>query len=757
MLRIRLALSLLAIAVASTAPRPVAAAPPSSGPEMFAGIDVDAPIALRGLVVDRARRPIAGATIEIIDFGAGGKKADSLRIATGRDGRFAVAGLARRSVLLRIAHPDQSYYPEVIPIDLQRAARTRAVNAGALTLTTRIKGRARLMFVGDTMLGRRLIDGDQDGVEGEAGDLIRPDSRAVDAKRILRFTRDVLSSADYTLANLECVVTDDPRTPHPYKAYLLHAHPEALAGLVDAGIDGVSTGNNHVFDYLGPGVSDTLDLLAAAGLDASGADMNETMARETTIQLALNGVDLALQGMSVMRIDGSDASKYQLVARDPAKPGALHASTENINYFLAAEADAGFAVPMLHGGEEYTRYPSDAMRRLFVDAIEGGAGLVVAHHPHVLHGIGVVDGDDARRFVLMSLGNFLFDQDTSDTSESMIAIVDVDVTPTGGHEVHRVELIPVVLDHYVPKLLAGEGLVRLGRRLGHLSTTLPTHPDDSPAPDGLRGAVVFVAGHRVVALKNPAQFTIAEASESARVPVRGRATAAIAYPRHGAADSLARVHTSAPATLQLGRDVLLHGDFEDHDVDGKVGEVLGWERSASAFVQGAVVRRGARAAVLRRAAVDHDTTALLTDRRAPIVGGSRLTIGGHLRGDGAGALTVRVRFFHDAELLGEKAVHTEPAGTYDWTAFSTTITAPAGASGMHLSFRQAAPPRGTGTLFIDDIAVIQWERSLPLLKGDDLAAEIATPNDWGYLRFVDVAHNHTTLDATLTHRTYALK
>ena len=132
-----------------------------------------------------------------------------------------------------------------------------------------------------------------------------------------------LASADYTMANLECVVTDNPATPHPYKPYTLHSHPDTLAGLKHAGIDGISSGNNHVFDFLATGVADTINFVAAAGLDDSGADMNESMARTTTIRAALNGVDVALQGLSEMRYDGIDTPQYLLVARDPAKAGAL--------------------------------------------------------------------------------------------------------------------------------------------------------------------------------------------------------------------------------------------------------------------------------------------------------------------------------------------------------------------------------------------------------------------------------------------------
>jgi hypothetical protein len=748
--RLALAAAVLTIAEparAASAERPqtpsqtAGALPP--GPSTIAGVTVEYPIAVQGTVVDRRGRPIAGVTVELVDFAVAGAKA---RVVTGVDGRFAFAHLARRSLLLRVRRP--SHYTELVPLDLQRPARVHTVDAGPVVLTARAPGRARLMFVGDTMLGRRLADSDEDGVEGEPGDLIRPGSRADDAERVLRFVRDVLASADYTVANLECVVTDRPETPHPFKPYTLHSHPDTLIGLVRAGVDAVSSGNNHVFDFLDPGVGDTLRFVAAAGLDGAGAEMNETRAREAVIARSLNGVELALQGLSAMRFDGADVQQYHLVARDPAKAGALHASPDNLAHFLAGSAGA-FAAPMLHGGDEYSRHPSAEMRALFVAAIAGGAGLVVAHHPHVLQGIGVVDGPDGPRFVLMSLGNFLFDHTTHDTVDSVIAVVDVDALPGGGYHVPRVELIPVRLDGYVPRLLAGEGVARLGRHLGHLSTTLPARPPDARAPDGLRGAVVFAARHRVIALADPAQLAVTESAESLRLQLLGRATPPIPFARRGPADSLARVDVPVAATIDLGRDVLEHGDFEDLDVDGEVGEAFGWITGPSAFTQGRAVRNGVRAAVLRRAAAEAGTSSLITFRRVPIAGGARLTIRGHLRGEAAGEVTVRVRFFDATEQIAEEIVHTQPAGSYDWTRFLVTVTAPAQATGLHLSFRQGPPGGATGLAFLDDVSVIQWERSVA--PGEP----IPTPNAWGFFRLHDVAHNVTRLEARVTHRSYA--
>lgn len=732
---------LLAIAVAS----PVHAAPEGPGPTLAAG-DVDPPIALRGLVVDRAGRPVEGATIELVDFAAASHQATP-RAASDADGGFAFTALPRRSVLLRVGTP--AHYTEVVPVDLQRPARMTAVGTGAITLTERAEGRARLVFVGDTMFGRRFVDRDQDGEEGEDGELIRPTARITDSRRLLRFVRDALSAADYTLANLECVVTNRPNTPHPYKPFVFHSHPDTLAGLVSAGVDGVSSGNNHLFDYLGPGVADTLDFVAAAGLDDTGAGLNESLARDTTIWHDPNGVEVALQGMSEMRNDGSEDDKYELIADDPAKPGALYASRTNLEDFLTA-AGGAFAVPVLHGGNEYEQFPNARMRGLFVAAVEGGAGLVVAHHPHVPHGIAVIDGPDAPRFVILSLGNFLFDQDLPRTIESMIAVVDVEARAGGGHDVVRVEMIPVRADGYVPKLLAGEGLARLGRHLGHLSTYLAARPADDEGPDGLRGAVVFTAGHRVVALADPHRYEVSETRETVDLPVSHGATAALTFTRHGPADSLARVHTAESATIELGRDVLTYGDFEDFDVDGERRGGFGWSLSASAFVQSRTVRHGVQAAALRRTA-GQDTDSLVTLRRVPVDGDTRLTIRGHLKGAGAGTVVVRAQFFDATSLLAEEQVHSQPGGSYDWTRFAVTLNPPAEAIGMRLSFRQSAPKRGTGVAFLDDVAVIQWERRVQ--PGE----AIATPNAWDFFRFVDIADDVDAIAAHLIHRRYALR
>jgi len=707
-------------------------------------------IAVTGQIVDATGSPIAGATVTTIAFGAGSKNAGRTAV-TGASGTFTLEGLDRRSLLLKITRA--GWYTEIVPVDLHRPEGEATAGAGTVTLTPEATGRVRLIFVGDTMFGRRFTDADEDGKEGEAGDLIKPGSRAADAQKIVSYVRDTIASADYAIANLECAVTADPDTPHPTKAYTFYSHPETLAGLTHAGFDAVDLANNHVFDYLGDGVATTLEALSdedEVGLDWVGAGMNEMLAAGATIGETINGVPLALQGFNTLRTDGSSLTKYLLVARDPAKAGALEATGANMANFLAGEADGAFAVPMVHGGVEYSSYPANNMRGIFVSLIKQGAGLVVAHHTHTMHGIGLVDPGTGPRFVLMSLGNFIFDQSTFETTQSFIAVADVEAVQGDEPKVTRLQLIPVHVEGYVPKLLGGAWLARAGRQLGHLSSTLPTSPSGSGVADGLTGATVFQVGPRVLAFTSPSQFEATSTLESITPALASGATGPIEFMRTGVADSLAAVKTGAAAQAEYGREILIYGDFEDSDVDDAHAEGSAWEQTEARYVQNSQVRSGTGAAVLLRKSSHSSTASLSNDRTIPIPGGAKLTIRGYIRGEKAGTFKLTTRVYDDdGDTLSTVDRVTKSAGTYGWTRFSVDFTAPSSATDLRLYFKQSPPNSGEGQVFVDDVSVIQWDGKVSDAKA---GFSLPTPNNYGWLRFTGASGG--ALPVTLTHRAF---
>ena len=78
-------------------------------------------------------------------------------------------------------------------------------------MRARKPGRARLVFGGDTMMGRRFMK--PDNIEAPPTALLMPDALATDARRVLAGIAPLLSAADLTIVNLETVITRGEGTP----------------------------------------------------------------------------------------------------------------------------------------------------------------------------------------------------------------------------------------------------------------------------------------------------------------------------------------------------------------------------------------------------------------------------------------------------------------------------------------------------------------------------------------------------------------
>ena len=75
--------------------------------------------------------------------------------------------------------------------------------------------------------------------------------------------------ADATVVNLETVVGELPdELAYPGKRFLLQSPPVVADMLDELGVDLVTLGNNHAFDWKDAGVVSTLDALDEAGMPA---------------------------------------------------------------------------------------------------------------------------------------------------------------------------------------------------------------------------------------------------------------------------------------------------------------------------------------------------------------------------------------------------------------------------------------------------------------------------------------------------------
>lgn len=694
------------------------------------------PIDLEGRVVDEQGLAIAGAQLSVIGFGDSLDN-DGEAGLSGAAGSFAILGLARANVLVEVSAP--GYYSEIVPVELQRPLGEPSVDLGDVKLYERRFDRARLTFGGDVMFGRRMLDLDADGVLGEADDLLHLNSLTADTAALFEFVEPLLAADDLTSINLETPVTTNLATPHPEKSFVFYAYPESAAALEQVGVDIVTLGNNHVFDYRDQGVLDTINHLDALGMPWVGAGSNDLDARSNSWALDIGQLDLAMQGFGDIQGTSYSSTSLYLTAADPSKPGALWSTASRIQQFVDAANVAGrFAIPQFHGGTEYAYAQTSGMRSDFQAAIDRGAGIVIAHHPHVVHGVSTYGG----RYVIGSLGNFVFDQEFYATWSSYLASVDLE-QGANGVEVAQLRLVPMHLDGFVPRLLTGVGVAELGRHVAQLGTA-------EQLAGGFTRALVFAEQGRLVVLPSEADALVSDLLDVRNVALSGGSTGPVALAPYTDNDALAKLASSSAATCELGLDRMQYGDFEDRDVDDRAAEGDRWSQSSARYVQRKTVRSGEAAAVLLRTAGSASKASLTTLDRVPVTGGRKVSVTGWSKGDNAGKLEVQVRWKNSSGSTISTTVTTiKTGGTWNWTSFVINATAPASAASVELSYLSSAPVAGEGLAFVDDLELIEWEPTTLAVNAN--GTTIMTPNGWDAVR---CAAAGASLQLSLTHRVY---
>lgn len=410
----------------------------------------------RGVVVsDDSRSSLAEARVWI----------NGHTIRTDRRGLYKWNGDLGRVIEVRINR--RGYYParHVFSVTELPSAHGRLL-LPSIPLVRRIAGRTLLVLGGDVMLGRRF----ESPAFGEQP-VVRAGHRLEDIKRLLAPIRWELSNGDYTGVNLETVVSRGPKEAPPPKSVTFYSPPELVEALKWAGVDYVTLGNNHSYDYLQGGISDTLAVLDKEGMAWSGAGRDEHEALGAH-QITLSGTTYAWRGFVGWK---GNVTPHQ--AAEGSKGGAALASAQTILAALDADRqNGGTSILQFHDGTEYADEPTDRVRQNIDLALAHGAALVVGHHPHVTQGFVVKDD----RLVAYSIGNLLFDQDFYETQATMLLKVWMD----RGH-FHRAEIVPLHIRNYRPVPAMGSMRFALLQRLKILSAANGTEIQE-------------VAGHGVI-------------------------------------------------------------------------------------------------------------------------------------------------------------------------------------------------------------------------------------------------------------------
>jgi poly-gamma-glutamate synthesis protein (capsule biosynthesis protein) len=272
-----------------------------------------------------------------------------------------------------------------------------------------------------------------------AGDgLVNSYIRAHGAHALLNHIRPVLSATDLAFINLESPFSNKG-WPQGWKDVVFRGDPRMIPGLAWAGVDVVTMANNHTMDYHAAALLDTIRRLKKAGVAHVGAGAN-SRAAHTPAYLLRHGVKVAFLGYSDILPAG-----YVAGAGPGIAAGRSSLSRVRSDVHRAAHR-SDFVVVAWHWNQEYTTAPGWLQRSEGKAAINAGADIVFAHHPHVLQGVQAYHGG----LICWSLGNLVFGGFSGSPTESMLVQATVSK--------HRIEatLIPVhVSSSGVPTLASG--------------------------------------------------------------------------------------------------------------------------------------------------------------------------------------------------------------------------------------------------------------------------------------------------------------
>jgi poly-gamma-glutamate synthesis protein (capsule biosynthesis protein) len=245
----------------------------------------------------------------------------------------------------------------------------------------------------------------------------------------------LFSQADIAFVNLEAPFSDRGRPVH--SGMVFKTEPEMVEALRTAGIDIVSTANNHARDCGAHGLEFTLNWLQKNGIETVGTGPTAELAHAGTI-LERNQVGFGFLAYTFDQSNGNHADRDNRVAMmDTA------AMLEDVKS-LRERSDV--VIVSMHAGVEYQPKPNLQQRRFARAAIDAGASVVVGHHPHVTQPVEIYGNG----VIFYSLGNLAFDQfQRKETQRGLIADLRF-----SGKRLVGYGAIPVEIVRTVPRVAA---------------------------------------------------------------------------------------------------------------------------------------------------------------------------------------------------------------------------------------------------------------------------------------------------------------
>ena len=213
-----------------------------------------------------------------------------------------------------------------------------------------------------------------------------------------------MHNSDHVIANVEGPLVEATRnTTTEGVVQLMHTmDPAAITVLKRMGADIWNLCNNHIMDAGQEGLAATLQAARDAGVRTIGAGMNIDEASGILHMEEAGGIGIISVGYRRGCKPAGDTLGGCFMWND----------VERIRQRIAEiKLNNRWCIIVAHAGEEFTALPSPYTRDKYLEFLDMGADIIVAHHPHVPMNYELIGEGADRKAIFYSLGNFIFDTD----------------------------------------------------------------------------------------------------------------------------------------------------------------------------------------------------------------------------------------------------------------------------------------------------------------------------------------------------------
>ncbi|MCG2677530.1 CapA family protein, partial [bacterium] len=249
--------------------------------------------------------------------------------------------------------------------------------------------------------------------------------------------------------------------PVPNKEYTFRANPKVAEGLKDAGFDVLSLANNHILDYGGEALFETIEVLDSKMIFHIGAGKNIQEAREPII--------LKVKNKKFGFLAYSNTFPEEFWAKEE-KAGTAYGKFSSVKEDVKElKEKVDFLIISFHWGDEEQVSPQEYQRNLAHLAIDNGADIILGHHTHMLSGIETYKNG----VIIYSLGNFAFGSYSEKAKESAIFRFYF-----SKDRLQKLEIIPISVYNkevrFQPQILKDREAERVLERIQELSKEFNT-------------------------------------------------------------------------------------------------------------------------------------------------------------------------------------------------------------------------------------------------------------------------------------------